>query len=169
MISRIPWSLIAIFATMLIFLLPMIAATHNDLLAQKPATESQKPTIEFPDEMKIGKGDNQKAMATITLTITLVGIEQKTEINITFKGTSATANATIAALITQLRGDPKTPSQWEFTPKKLANIMDNKLIIEGWTDPKTMKFHPVKSIKFDCPDIAKDYWPTISVDPKTKG
>jgi phosphotransferase system HPr-like phosphotransfer protein len=150
---------------MWIFLLPMFAATHNHLPAQKPGKESQKPMIEFPDEMKIGKGDNEKAMATVTLTITLVGIEQKEEIKITFKGTSATANATIAALITQLRGDPKTPSQWEYTPKKLADIMDNKLIIEGWTDLKTMKFCPVKEIKFESPDIQKKYWPTIKMPP----
>lgn len=37
-----------------------------------------------------------------------------------------------------------------------------KLTIEGWTDPKTKKFHPTKRIRFESPNLPKGYFPIIT-------
>jgi hypothetical protein len=64
------------------------------------------------------------------------------------------------AIEAQLGGpaNPKRlPPEWKHTRD------DTKLIIEGWTDPKTKAFFPVKSIKFESPDFDKKVWPTITL------
>lgn len=162
MSSKLTGSLFAVSPIVRIFLLPMIVGAIDCPPAKNSLAETNKPTIEFPKEMIIGKGDDEKAEATVTLTIMLDNIEEKTELKVTFKGTSTSAHITIQMLATQLRGGgPRTPTQWRFTP----DYMNNKLIIEGFTDPKTQKFHPVKSIKFDSPNIPKKFWPAVKMPP----
>ena len=162
MIARISESLTAIVTTVSMLLLATMVVAYDDPPPKKPATE---PTIEFKDEMVFGKSDDDRAKALVTLTIKLDGIEQITEIKITFHGGIATSTATILALKTQLHGeDRKKPSPWKYS----ADYMSKKLIIEGWTDPNTMIFYPVKNITFESVEIPNKYWPKITI-PKTRG
>ena len=165
MTARISNSLSAIVVLTSMILISTMIVASDDSPAKKPTTENYQPTIEFPDEMVIGKGDDNKAKATVTLTIKLDGVEQATVFKIVFQGTSATAPATILALEAQLEGlIRKKPSPWKYT----ANYMSKKLIIEGWIDPNTLVYYSVKSITFESAEIPKKYWPKITI-PKTRG
>jgi hypothetical protein len=123
----------------------------------KPAPV-KKPMIEFKDEMVIGKGDSDKAKASYTVTISLEGVTESSKITIYCEGRSASAEANLSALEAQVSGPRKgVPSDWKY------NLDRNRLTIEGWTDPKTKKFHRVTVIKFESPDFDKKYWPTITL------
>lgn len=153
--------LFAIVTSSLMLLLATMVGAHEDTQAGKPATENSKPSIEFKDKMVIGKGDNDQAEASYTVTIKLLGLEQEAKFKFEFQGRYATPNASVLALETQLGGGPNPPPpQWKYTRD------DKKLVIEGWTDPKTMKFYPVAEIKFESAHFRKEYWPTIKLPPK---
>lgn len=49
-----------------------------------------------------------------------------------------------------------------------TKFKDNVLTIEGWTDPKTKKFHPVKKVTFTSPDIPKEYMPKVTNPPSAE-
>lgn len=150
-------------ATILSAILTLLFAAMGATCADPPnkkSAEVNKPTIEFKDEMVFG---DQKAKASFTLIIKLDGTETEKKIKITFTGGSITADFAILTIKSQLGGAvPKSPpSQWKYE----ADDANNRLILEGWTDPKTQKFHPVKSIKFESPEIPKKFWPTIKMPP----
>lgn len=125
-------------------------------------TEKQKPTVEFSDEMIIGSGNDDNATASCTVSIKLEGIKQETKIKFDCEGRSAGGVAMVFTLKAQLDGPNPTTSQWKF---QTDCSKKPKLIIEGWTDPKTQKFHPVTGIKFESDGIRKEDWPTIKMPP----
>lgn len=43
---------------------------------------------------------------------------------------------------------------------------EGRIELKGWTDPKTQKFHPIKSIKYESKNVPKECWPTIKMPPK---
>ena len=155
-------SLFGIATTLPLLILATMVVAGEDPPAKKPVTGNSKPTIEFVDKMIIGNGMDSKASASYTVTIKLQGTEEELKVKFNVGGRFATADASILALEAQLGGGGfprQPPSQWKY------NRDDKKLIIEGWTDPKTKKFHSVESIKFESSDIPKEYWPTIKMPP----
>lgn len=114
-----------------------------------------KPTIEFRDFP--GKPEDN-----VTYKFSLIVEAEGTDKKIELKDNTGTGGFSAPALVNLLEAEIKQLPGWKYS------AMGSKLVIEGWTDPKTGKFYPVKKIRFESPNLPKEALPTVTL-PGKKG
>jgi hypothetical protein len=118
-------------------------------------TTVEKPTIEFQG---IFEGADNTKRHSLSVIVGLTGSSEELTIEVMTNG-NVTARALAISFANQIKANP----DWKYSLSADENVEVPKLVIEGWTDPKTKKLHQVKSIEFKSPDLPKDCWPTIKM------
>lgn len=114
-----------------------------------------KPSVEF---RALPEAPGAKVQYNFTLTVTLAGTTEKFE----SKNNSVDAGFSGPALADFVAASLRQQPGWKYS------VAEDKLIIEGWIDTKTKKFHPVKDIRFESRNLPKEFFPTVTL-PRNKG
>jgi hypothetical protein len=150
--SLIPQAILVLSWPLLHFDSPI--AAYDDAPVQKEAIVT-KPTIEFRDMIEKSKEDKLYTY-TIIITVESAGVfEDKTFDCKMDSGISA------LAITASFDDDLKRNVGWKYS----VDINMSLLRVEGWADPDTLIFKPVKRIKFESKDLPKEYWPAIKMPP----
>ena len=142
-------------AASFLLLSPLLASSDDKPPAEKP--KGDKPTIEFKDMFCVPD------KFSFTVTVELEGTDDKFQDDFGHSGTSFDAEGMAYFISHRIEKSSPKPSDWKQTLSLDENGKKSNLVIEGWTDPKTKKFHAVKKITFDSKDLPKKFWPTIKM------
>ena len=112
-----------------------------------------KPTIEFKT---ISAGSDSNT-TKLFLTVELEGSDEKFADAIGLAGASCRGGLQAVSFGSIF----KQHLAWKYT----ADYEKGTLVIEGWTDPKTNKFHQVKKITFESLNVPKENMPTVKMPP----